>query len=407
MAQFGYRIVDRNNRVADGRMTARDATSVAEALIAAGHVPLWIGNDDARAPIDSPTWRHLRREALSRREVGQLLLELRVLIRSGMDLNRALGFMTRAVRTATLKAILTGVHAEVQKGVSLSEALERSIPGLEPFIVATLSAGEASGQLDKVLERIGSHLERRARFRSELLEALVYPALLLVMAMVAVTIVVTVLIPQLRPLFEDAGAELPVVTRYVMAFCDGLTGYGLYGIGLVAFMVISVRTIARRDGGTAWDRLKLTSPFLLGGLRLRVETAMFSRLLAMLLESGIILDEAVSLCRNAATNRAFGVALEEAKQKLREGQRLSDALRESRLFPRLGLDLIRAGEEASALPHALNRTADLYDGEIEKAAKRLLALLTPSITLGLGLIIGIVIYSVLLALLSVNELVLQ
>lgn len=408
MPEFVFRSADRDNRITEGRMVAGDAAAVAERLHALGRTPLRIAEAAAGARGASALASVRRRRGLSRRSLGELFLELRLLLRSGIDLARALAFMARSARDQGTRDIVKAVHESVEKGGMLSEALGQADPAIPAFLLATIRAGESSGQLETVLDRLGGYMERREKLRAELLSALIYPAILLVLSAVAVVILMTVLIPGFRPLFEDAGVELPAITQFVLLVSDLATRHGLAalaaGAALSATLYLALKDETR---WLAWERAKLRLPFLIGGLNQKIQVTIFARLMGLLLENGVILHEALALAREAAPNRAFGAALGDARQKVREGQKLSDALAPSRLFPGLSLDLLRIGEEASNVTGSLVRIADLYEAEVERALKRLMDLFVPVLTVVLGIVIATVIFSVLFAMLSLNDLALR
>ncbi len=408
MPEFGFRSVDRENRVTEGRMIAGDVAGVAERLHALGQTPLRIA-EASHGPHRVPSSRSLfDRQGLSRRSTSELLLELKLLLRSGIDLARALAFVARSARAPRTQAILKAVHGSVEKGTTFSDALGEADPNLPPFILSTLRAGESSGQLDMVLERLGSYLERREKLRAELLSALIYPAILLLLSAVAIVILMTVLIPEFRPLFEDAGVELPGITQFVLFVSDLATRYGLAAAALLAALAVcgwlALKDEARR---LAWERGKLKLPFSIGRLNQKIQTTIFARLMSLLLENGVTVQEALALAREAVPNRAFGAAIAEARKKVREGEKLSGALAPSGVLPLRSLDLLKIGEEASNVTGSLVRIADLYETEVERSLKRLMDLFVPVLTVVLGIVIATVIFSVLFAMLSLNDLALR
>lgn len=402
MARYRYRAVSGGGEVVSGDLEAPDESAAARHLSARGHMPLRIvPSTEGHAALRWPG----RRRHLRVRELMLLVRELATLLGSGLPVDRALALQARLAGKPRLRAAADELRRRVHDGEALSRALRESghVPA---FVASVVEAGEASGALGPVLGRLAGHLERAEALRARVLSALVYPAFLLGLVALSLGLLMTVVVPAFEPLFADAGAALPPLTRLVIgvsaAVRDG------WWVALIALLVTGLalrHALAQPAGRARADRLLLRVP-LAGPLVGRLETARQARLLATLVGNGVPLVAALDLAQRAAGNAVFAEAVAAATQSVRRGARLGDALAATGVFPDLAVDLVRVGEEGGRLDEMLGRIADLYDEESARALDRAVALLVPVVTVILGVVIAAVIASVLLAMLSANQLAL-
>jgi general secretion pathway protein F len=267
-------------------------------------------------------------------------------------------------------------------------------------------AGEASGSLGTVFARIADLMEESERLRQNVRSALIYPSVLMVTALGSIVLLMTVVIPRFEPLFRDAGRELPLITRIFMAASDAMIQQGP-ALLLVMLSTVLLLRWKRRDPQVRirTDRLLLRAPFL-GGLILRIEVALFTRTLGMLLQNGVPLLSGIAIVESSLSNAALAAGLGAVRTDVKNGGSLAAAMRRGEVFPDLAIQLVTVGEASGRLAEMLIETGALYDEEVRLLVQRLLALLTPVVTLGLSLLIAGIIGSVLAAILSVNDLIL-
>ncbi len=406
MPSFSYKSAGPGGKIVKGVREASDASALARLLEAEGLLPLSI----AERTGSKLSWfeENSSSPALSRPELTLLISNLELLLGAGIDLNAALGSLAKSAQKPKTKALLAQLRERVQKGQSLSEALADAASGVPGFIVSSLRAGEQSGQLRQVLAKLSDYLSRFEKFRSDLISSLIYPAILLMMALAAIVILVTVVIPQFKPLFEDAGAELPLLTRVVVGTSDLLLGNSLLIFVSLPLLALAGRYALRQPQlSLALDKAKLGLPFGAGALLTRMEAARFTRLLALLLENGVPMLSSLSLVREAAGNRSYAAAIDSVAGKVREGTRFTAALSATRLIPAAYQEVLEAGEEASQLEIVLTRVAGIAERETEVSLKNFMAAFVPLLTIALGGLVAVIIMSVLFALLSINDLALR
>jgi general secretion pathway protein F len=299
---------------------------------------------------------------------------------------------------------MTSVLERLRSGQSLARAMEVSEASFPPYYVGLVAAGEASGRLKENLTGLATSLDRTMQLRERVTSALLYPALLLIMTGVTFVLLVTVVLPRLKPLFSEAGAALPLPTRIVLGLGDFVQDYGWVLFGLFLFGAILFSEMLKMPAvRVGIDKTLLRLPLLLGLVQ-KSETAAFSRSLGTLLEAGLPMPAALSRVQSTLQNRAMAGAIGDVLAHVREGSSLSKALARPKLFPRMALELIHIGEETGALPHMLGRIADVYEREVASTLERLVSLLVPAVTIGMGLMVGGLVASVLVGIMSLNDL---
>jgi general secretion pathway protein F len=292
----------------------------------------------------------------------------------------------------------------VRAGKSLAAAMTEHPEVFPKIYVNMIRAGESGGILDAVLRYLTEYMERSLALREDVKSALIYPVILGGAAGLSLLVLFIYVIPRFALIFKDVGDALPWITRLVLDFSQALTQYGwillLVLVGSVAAGLFYLRT---PEGKTEWDRLSLRI-WLLGDLVRKFETARFARTLSALLKGGVPLLEALGTVQGVVGNRLLTRAIGQVQIRVREGKGMARPLGESGLFPPLALNMIAVGEETGKLEAMLNEVAEHYDQEVKRTTKRLTAILEPALILGMGLIIGVVVVSMLLAIFSMNDL---
>jgi general secretion pathway protein F len=272
------------------------------------------------------------------------------------------------------------------------------------FYLNMIRAGEAGGALDVVLQRLTEFMERSRELRDTVKSALIYPAILVGVSVLSVAILLMWVVPQFSQMFEESGKALPLATQIVIAAGDGVRSYWwLMVLGGFSVYIWFARQLREPVSRYRWDRRILGLP-LVGDLVGKLEVARFSRTLGTLIGNGVSLLAAISIVKETLGNSVMADALGEVARQLKEGKGLGQPLMEAGLFPKLAVHLVMVGEETGKLQEMLIRIADIYDREVHTSVKRMLALMEPVLILGLGLVIGGIIMSILVAILSVNDL---
>ncbi|MCH8167703.1 MAG: type II secretion system F family protein [Proteobacteria bacterium] len=404
MAQFEYRAIAPGGEVVLGEIAADSREAAIGGLRRKGVVPLRVA--EARSSGGRRVFASLKRRKPNVKDLMLFTRELAILLAAGIALDRALATLDRIVVDGPMQGLPGQVLDEVKGGASLADALASRGDVFPAFYVGMVRAGEAGGSQVLVLERLADMLERSEALKANIRSALLYPLLVLIITGVSLVVLLVFVIPEFRPIFEDAGAELPLTTRIVIAFSDFAVEWGwLLLIALLAALLALRRFSLSEAGRLRLDRWLLGAP-LLGELVRRIETARFCRSLGTLRANGVTLIDAVGIAAGTLGNRAVSEAARQTIGPLAKGEGLSTPMRRTGCFPPLALQLIEVGEESGKLADMLLQVADVYDKEVERSIERLLALLAPLVTILLGFLIAFIIGSILAAILGTYDIAL-
>ncbi len=404
MPRYRYEAVDAAGETLRDELEAPTPDAAVEQLRDRGLLPLSVNEAKGglfRGGLGQPLFS--KRRALSRKAIGLFTQQLASLLGAGMPLDRALTILIGVAEDEQSKTLLERVQEKVRGGSALADALEAQ-GAFSRFYLNMIRAGEAGGALETVLKRLNEFLERSQALRETVTSALIYPPILLTVAALSVIILLTFVVPQFERLFADAGKALPLATQIVIAIGNGFQHYWWAGLLVIGLIVMTVRRqLSQPENRARWDHWLLRLP-LIGDLIAKVETARLSRTLGTLLGNGVSLLNALTIVRETLSNQVLAVALGEVAEHAKTGRGLAEPLLETGNFPKLAVQMIRVGEETGQLQEMLIQVADTYDGEVQTAVKRLLTLLEPVLILGLGVVIAAIIMSILVAILSLNEL---
>ena len=303
--------------------------------------------------------------------------------------------------------MLQGIRDDVRGGKALSQALDARREVFSRFFVNIVRAGEAGGALGEVMQRLADTMERNKELRESVKSALIYPSLLVMVAVVSVAILLVFVVPQFESTFAQAGKALPVPTMVVVLIGKFMRGYWWALLGCTFLFVMWYRRRGQRPRRAARARRRSACACRCWATSLaKVETARFSRTLATLLANGVTLLSGLAIVKETMTNTVMAEALDGVIAKLREGKGFGRPLSETGLYPRLATQMILVGEESGRLEEMLARVADVYDREVQAAIKRFLAVLEPALILSLAVLIGGIVFSILMGVMGMSELVL-
>jgi general secretion pathway protein F len=404
MAFFQYRAADQAGKVVDGVIEADAEQSVILRLREMGCVPLRIALPSERAvgKVRQPLLPARRK--VSQQQLLQFTRELGTLLSAGLPLDRSLSILGGLVEGGELSKILRSLVEAVRAGKSLAASMGEHPDVFPKIYVNMIRAGEAGGILEGVLRYLTEYLESTLALKEEVKSALIYPAILASAAGLSLIVMFVFVIPRFSAIFKDVNKSLPLITKLVINLSLTLSQYGwiilLVVVGMVAAAIYYIRT---PEGKAEWDRFCLRS-WLLGELVRKFETARFARTLSALMKGGVPLLESLGTVQGVIGNHLLARAITQVQVRVREGKGMARPLSESGLFPPLALNMIAVGEETGKLDAMLAEIANYYDQEVKRTTKRLTALLEPALILVMGLIVGVVVISMLLAIFSINDL---
>jgi general secretion pathway protein F len=410
MPLFRYRAVSPAGEVSTGEFDAPNESDLVDRLRDQGLMPTQIVASAGGAAVTAAGARGPRRRMFAAKHVtrDQLLAitrELATLLRAGLPLDRALEILIGLAPTLPVATLLQDVRDDVRGGKALSQALDTRREIFSRFYVNIVRAGEAGGALGVVLQRLAETMERNKELRENVRSALIYPTILIGVAVVSVIVLLIFVVPQFQQTFAQAGKALPLPTQ-VVVFVGTFMRHWWWAA--LAAVVVAFLWFRRRGANPAVRRArdqKLLRAPLVGDLIAKLEVARFARTLATLLGNGVTLLAGLAIVKETMGNVVLAGALDGVLAKLREGKGFGRPLLETGLYPRLATQMILVGEESGRLEEMLTRVAEVYDREVQVAIKRFLAVLEPAMILTLAVLVGGIVFSILLGVMGMSELV--
>jgi len=403
MAVFEYKAATSAGEVVNGHLSGATRANVIAQLQALGHVPIRVSESAEKTEQKARfEWRKPR---VTADHVGDLTRELSTLLQAGLPLDRALGILVSLAENEAVGAMLGDVRERVKQGGTLADAMEAQDGTFSRFYISLLRAGEQGGALEVVLERLADHMERSKETRNALVSALIYPAILVVVALASIFILLGYVVPQFTQMFDGMGQALPMSTRITIAVGETIQSYGwLLALLVIGFVWIMRQQLASPATAFKWHAMLLRTP-IVGAIVVKMEVARFAHTLSTLLHNGIPLLKALTIVKDTMGNLVLARGLEKVAGGLKKGQSLADPLSEVPHFSTFAVHMIRVGEESGELEQILHKVAETFDRDTQVTIKRAMTLLEPLLILFLGVVIAAVIISILVAILSINELV--
>jgi general secretion pathway protein F len=400
MPEFSYRAIKGSGELVQGTLVAESEPALLAQLRRMGCMPIHVSANDG---VRGATWSRLMRRGLSSQDRLIFARQLATLVRAGIPLDRSLSLCRDLAEKPALRSVIEGTLEELRGGKSLAQSLAAHEDFFPPLYVAMVRAGEASGTLPAVLDRLVEFEEFSAELRGYLISALIYPALLLAVGGAAIAFLLGFVVPRFAQIFEEAGKELPLPTQVLMDVSQAFRSYGwLAALIIVIAVLLGGRWVRTEAGRLRWDQWRLKAP-LLGDVSLKLEIARFAKTMGTLLAQAVPIISALRLTREVLSNRRVAAAVEPLIQGVKRGQGLATPLAETGLFPALAVQLMTLGEQTGKLDSMLMELAAIYDREVRVATKRLVALVEPAVILAMGLVVGAIVVSTLLAIVSINE----
>ena len=345
-------------------------------------------------------------QRVSANDVSMFTRQLSTLLGAGMPLVPSLSILMKQAKNPLLKKSLAQIREQVNEGKSLTESMSSFPQIFPPFYLNMVRAGEASGTINLVLERLADFSENQQTLMNKIRSALAYPLIMFFMGSAVIFLLMAFVVPKITGIFSDMHQTLPLITIILIAISNFLKSFWwliliLLAAGVAAFKYMTTGT---EGGKRLWDNAKLKIP-IWGQVNRKIAIARFSRTLATLLQSGVPLLSAMEIVRNVVNNIIIGEAISKASKDLEEGKGLSGPLTQSGIFPPLVIEMIAVGEQSGTLERMLNRIATAYETEAQSDIMVMTSLLEPVMILVMGLGVGFIVVSILLPIFEMNQLV--
>jgi general secretion pathway protein F len=399
MTTFFFRAVASDGKVRTGSLSADSEKAVARELRNQGLIPVYVGVQPKKSfALKLPAFTHGRR-----RDVLFFTQELSTLLNAGVPLDRALSITGELTEHASFRFIVLDVLRVLKGGRSLADSLATHPDCFPTLYVNIVRAGEASGALGPIFERLAQFERTRDDLRGYLISSMIYPGLLVAVGLCSILVLMNFVVPRFAQVFEESRMRMPLPTQILIETSRIVKTYGWIALAALVAAVLGLRSYIRTVPGRMWwDGFRLRLPLLGDALR-KAETSRFARAMETLVANSVPLVQSLGIAGAILNNRKMAASLEAVAQGVKRGEGLAGPLRRTGQFPPLAAHLLSVGEETGRLDQMFARMADIYENDTRAAIRRFTALFEPLVILVMGVFIGALILSMLLAITSINE----
>lgn len=395
MAVFSYVATTMDGTMVEGVIEAPAQDIAIDRLKNSGVIPIKVV-----APRQSFRKRFTLRS--SKADLLTFTTELSVLLSAGLPLDRGLNVLSETSENKEMKGIVQSILRSIREGSSFSESLKKHPKVFPTLYVNMIKAGEAGGVLSTVLDKLNEFLESTKELKDNVISAMIYPAILGITGGFSIIILLTFVIPKFTAIFSEIGGSLPVTTQILLAVSNGLRTYWWIALSMLIVAFVVFRAYVRSEAGRyKWDVVKLK---LMEDVIRKLETARFCRTLGTLLKSGVSVLAALNNSKDVISNQVIASRIDAVLKGVKEGKGIAGPLSEAKVFPPLALSMMKVGEETGQLDSMLIKVANAYEKSLREAVKRFISILEPAIILGMGLVIGFIVISLLVAIFSITDL---
>ena len=389
--RFKYKAIAQNGQTVEGTFDATSEGEVVSMIKSNNYIPVNIERD-----IGADAQIELFSKKVKKKDLAVFCRQFFTMINAGLGIVKCLDILVMQTENKTLKNTLASVSEDVQKGFTLSEAMNKHQNIFPSILISMVEAGEVSGSLDTILERMAEHFEKENKIENKVKASMIYPAALAVVSVVVVIFMLVFVMPTFLGMFEGSDVPLPAPTRILIAISDSIRVFWYIYVIVIGIIVAALGVFKKSEEGTRFfDFMKLKLP-VIKTTSSKIITSRFTRTLSTLMSSGIPLLKALEVVSNVVNNVIIKERLEEGIENIRKGITLSKAVRDVGIFPPMVDSMIKIGEESGSLDDILYKTADFYDEEVDASLQRLTSLLEPVMLVGMALIIGFIVIAMYL-----------
>lgn len=407
MPVYEYKALDKSGKNRKGIIDADSSSAARKKLRAAGNYPIYIRESSARSKKSAGRKLPMLpfSERIGSKELHIFTRQLATLLGAKIPLVPSLTSLISQTNNQSFKKIIAQVKEAVNEGNTLTGALADHPKVFSSIYVNMIRAGEASGSLDVVLEKLADFGEKQEALKGKISAALIYPCIMALICIGVLFILITYIIPNITQVFVEMERALPLPTRLLLGMSDYLKGYWFVVISLLTGLVIGLRLFIRsRFGGQLWDLILLKIP-VIGSVLQKIILARFSSTLGSLLESGVGLITSMEIVKTIINNRQIAAVIDDAIVQIREGKSMTLSLGNSPWFPPMFVQMVGVGEQAGTLEKMLKKVSDAYEREVENAVIGMTALIEPLMIVVMGGVVGAIIISILLPIFEMNQMI--
>lgn len=404
MAAFAYKAMDANGKSKSGVLEGDNARQIRQQIREQGLIPLEL-EQVAEQEKKTQASFSLFKAKISAGELALLTRQMATLIESALPIEEALLAVAEQCEKPRHKNMMMAVRSKVVEGHGFADALSEFPYVFDNLFRAMVAAGEKSGHLDTVLNRLADYTENKERTRNQIIQALVYPLIMMVVAAGVVIMLLVKVVPTIVDQFDQMGQDLPTITNILIAISDAVQDYGVYAaFALVIAIFLIIRLLAIPRMRMKYHKKLLSMPFI-GRLTRSTNTARFARTLSILTASAVPLLESMRIAGNVLENLHLKEAVKEAASKVKEGSSLRNALEKTKMFPPMMMHMIASGERSGELQQMLARAADNQDREFEATVSISLKIFEPALIVSMAGVVLFIVLAILMPILALNSLV--
>ncbi|WP_346897726.1 type II secretion system F family protein [Clostridium sp. UBA7503] len=391
MSKYKYKAISSKGEVIQGVHECRSREEVLNLMVSSGYSPLSI-----EEAIGSKEIILGNRNKVNNKDISIFCRQLATMIEAGVSITNAIGLLAEQIPNKKLREVLVKVDEDIRKGEELSVAMGKYSNEFPDLLISMIQVGEQSGTLDSIMNRMATYYEKQTKMNGKLKNALIYPGILATVTVFVVVFILTYIMPMFMDMFESAGSDLPAMTKIVLSLGDGIRHYGiLIGLIIVGTVVGFKYYTTRVDAGIyMYSKYKLKKS-LFKDLNQKIVVSRFARGLSTVLGAGLSIASSIDVVSAVLENKYAYAKLKTVKERMLVGDTLSDAIKESQLFPPMLGSMIKIGEEAGELDNILSKTADFYDEELERTIEAFTTILDPIMLVIMGVVVGFLIISIL------------
>jgi type IV pilus assembly protein PilC len=387
MPEFAYKARAAGGAVTEGKFEAPDQKTAMERLRAQKLIVLEI-NEHQPGLLDALQKYNPFKPKVASKDIVLFSRQLSTLVSAGVALVAGLNILSEQIESPPFKVVVNKVKEDIEGGLSIADAMKKHPSAFSDLYVAMIKAGEVGGILDTILERLSAYLEAAEDLKHKVKGAMMYPAVVATIALSVTVFLLVGVIPTFKEIFSSFGAELPLPTRIVVGISESLQNHWYVYLGVPAAIFFVGRKWAKTPSGQKiFDTQVLKLP-LFGPMLRKVAVAKFTRTLGTLVKSGVPILQALETVAQTSGNKVIETALMDARESIREGERISEPLKKSGVFPPMVVQMIAVGEETGNLDIMLTKIADFYDQEVDVAVKGLTSMIEPIVIVVMGVVIG-------------------
>ncbi len=395
MGIFSYRATTTDGAIVEGVIEAADEKDAVDRLKNSGIIPLKI-----TTPREGIGKRFLHKS--SKGDILTFTTELSALLSAGLPLDRSLNILSDISESGEMKSIVKAVLKSIREGSSFSDALSKHPKAFPKLYVNMIRAGEAGGVLDVVLDKLNEFLESSQELKDHVFSAMIYPVILLLTGGFSIIVLLVYVLPKFSTIFSEMHVALPLSTQIIISVSNALSMYWWVLLACAAGSWLLFRNYTRSEAGRySWDSFKIK---MMGEVIRKIETARFTRTLGTLLKSGVPLLQALHNSKDVISNQVIASAIDGVAKGAKEGKGIAAPLATADVFPPLALSMIKVGEETGQLDTMLLKVAETYEKSLKVSIKRFVSFVEPAMILAMGVIIGFIVVSMLMAIFSITNL---